>query len=298
MAGVNGVEIKVGQVWRTRGGEVVTVFVRDRNDTSYPWGARNADGDEIWLTNSGRDYESVNRPFDLIELVKDENGFTIWRGGTQPVPLNILVEYRLSDGTVGTDPAGELCWEHEDCPGDIVAYKVVSESTTPQPADSATPQPADSATPQPADSATLAKETLSALGWTFDGQAWVEQPKVAFTIADGMGAPWVEGSRVRIEMLDSPVSAPALLTAAAKHMHDRAATYDKPEGERSMAQTVAVFEAYHGIKLTEAQGWHFMQVLKDVRLFTRETYHGDSAEDCIAYAALKAEAKAQENPHG
>ena len=45
----------------------------------------------------------------------------------------------------------------------------------------------------------------------------------------------------------------------------------------------------NGIKLTEAQGWHFMQVLKDVRLFTRETYHADSAEDCIAYAALKAD---------
>ena len=41
---------------------------------------------------------------------------------------------------------------------DIVAYKVVSESSA----------------PQPADSATLAEETLSALGWTFDGQAWVE----------------------------------------------------------------------------------------------------------------------------
>ena len=206
MAGVNGVEIKVGQVWRTRGGEVVTVSVHDTNDTSYPWCARNADGDEIWLTNSGRDHESLNRPYDLLELVKDENGNT-----------------------------------H-------------------------------------ADSATLAEETLSALGWTFDGRAWVEQPTIGMVP----------------NALDSPVSAPALLTAAAKHMNDRAATYDKPEGERSMAQTVAVFEAYHGIKLTEAQGWHFMQVLKDVRLFTRDSYHGDSAEDCIAYAALKAEAKAQE----
>ena len=106
MAGVNGVEIKVGQVWRTRGGEVVTVSVHDTNDTSYPWCARNADGDEIWLTNSGRDHESLNRPYDLLELVKDENGNT-----------------------------------H-------------------------------------ADSATLAEETLSALGWTFDGRAWIEQPTI------------------------------------------------------------------------------------------------------------------------
>lgn len=32
--------------------------------------------------------------------------------------------------------------------------------------------------PQPADSATLAEETLRALGWTFDGRAWVAQPGI------------------------------------------------------------------------------------------------------------------------
>lgn len=89
-------------------------------------------------------------------------------------------------------------------------------------------------------------------------------------------------------------SAINLLAAARQHMLDRAATYDKPEGERSMAQTVAIFNAFHGTELTEAQGWHFMQVLKDVRLFTRNGYHADSAEDAIAYAALKAEAKCKE----
>lgn len=96
------------------------------------------------------------------------------------------------------------------------------------------------------------------------------------------------------EKNDSTVSAPDVLGAARQHMLDRAATYDKPEGERSMAQTVAVFNLFHGTKLTEAQGWHFMQILKDVRLFTRPAYHADSAEDGVAYAALKAEAKASE----
>ena len=85
-----------------------------------------------------------------------------------------------------------------------------------------------------------------------------------------------------------------ILEQAAKHQRDRAANYDKPAGERSMAQTVKVFEAHHGIKLTEAQGWHFMQILKDVRLFTATGYHADSAEDCVSYAALKAEAKHKE----
>ena len=91
------------------------------------------------------------------------------------------------------------------------------------------------------------------------------------------------------------MKAPEILDKAAGHMRDRAATYDRPEGERSMAQTVAIFNQFHGTSLTEAQGWHFMQVLKDVRLFTRDGYHADSGEDGVAYAALKCEAKAAES---
>lgn len=92
------------------------------------------------------------------------------------------------------------------------------------------------------------------------------------------------------------MKAQEILTAAAAHMSDRASTYDKPAGERSMAQTVEIFNLFHGTALTEAQGWHFMQVLKDVRLFTRPGYHADSAEDGVAYSALKAEAMAAATP--
>ena len=86
-------------------------------------------------------------------------------------------------------------------------------------------------------------------------------------------------------------AAPELLGRAAAHMHDRASTYDAPGGERSMGKAVAAFNAITGRNLTESEGWLLLQVLKDVRLFTRSEYHADSAEDCIAYAALKAEAK-------
>lgn len=89
-------------------------------------------------------------------------------------------------------------------------------------------------------------------------------------------------------------SAPALLARAAEHMADRAATYDKPEGERSMGTTVIAFNAITGRDVTEAEGWLLLQLLKDVRLFQRSGYHADSAEDCIAYSALKAEAKSRE----
>jgi hypothetical protein len=87
--------------------------------------------------------------------------------------------------------------------------------------------------------------------------------------------------------------APALLDKAKQLMVDRAKQYDKPEGERSMGKAVEAFNAITGRDLTEPEGWLLLQVLKDVRLFQRDGYHADSAEDCIAYAALKAEAKAR-----
>jgi hypothetical protein len=92
----------------------------------------------------------------------------------------------------------------------------------------------------------------------------------------------------------SAPSAPALLDKAAQLMIERGKQYDKPEGERSMGKAVAAFNAITGRDLSEPEGWLLLQVLKDVRLFQRDGYHADSAEDCIAYAALKAEAKARE----
>ena len=81
-----------------------------------------------------------------------------------------------------------------------------------------------------------------------------------------------------------------VLEKAAKHMRDRAATYDKPEGERSMAKTVAAFNAITGKSLSVAEGWLLMAVLKQVRVFQNPAKpHQDSLEDGVAYAALLAE---------
>ena len=81
-----------------------------------------------------------------------------------------------------------------------------------------------------------------------------------------------------------------VLKKAAEHMRDRAATYDKPEGERSMAKTVAAFNAITGKSLSVAEGWLFMAVLKQVRVFQNPARpHQDSLEDGVAYAALLAE---------
>ena len=92
-------------------------------------------------------------------------------------------------------------------------------------------------------------------------------------------------------------TAPQLLEAAAGHMRDRAATFDKPEGERSMAATVEAFNIITGRAgdraLTESEGWLLMQTLKDVR-DRQNAPHRDSLEDGISYAALKAEARLKE----
>ena len=90
------------------------------------------------------------------------------------------------------------------------------------------------------------------------------------------------------------------LAKAQALMEQRGKDYDKPQGERSMQRTVTAFQAVTGKQLTEAEGWLFMQLLKDVRQWQNpDAYHADSAEDGVAYSALKAEALAahQVYPH-
>lgn len=89
-------------------------------------------------------------------------------------------------------------------------------------------------------------------------------------------------------------TAPQFLKRAAEIMEERGKQYDKPEGERSMGAAVAAFNLITGRGITEAEGWLLLQILKDVRQWQRPGFHLDSAEDCIAYAALKAEAKQAE----
>jgi hypothetical protein len=88
------------------------------------------------------------------------------------------------------------------------------------------------------------------------------------------------------------VTAPDFLRAGAQHMEDRAATYDKPEGERSMARTVAAFNAITGHEVTEEQGWMLMGLLKMVRS-QQGDYKADNYEDGAAYFALQGECAAR-----
>lgn len=97
---------------------------------------------------------------------------------------------------------------------------------------------------------------------------------------------------------DLSVKAHDILNNAVGHMRDRAATYDKPEGERSMAATVAAFLAVtgDGAMNTVERGWLFMAMLKAVRS-QQGGYRADNYEDGAAYFALAGETAALERMH-
>lgn len=92
-----------------------------------------------------------------------------------------------------------------------------------------------------------------------------------------------------------PVTPASVLRKAIGHMEARAATYDNPDGERSMADTVAAFNALAGADLTETEGWLFLALLKVKRAMQARAYHADSFEDLAAYAGLAAEARAKQD---
>jgi len=90
-----------------------------------------------------------------------------------------------------------------------------------------------------------------------------------------------------------PKAAEDFLDTAKSTMISRGEEYDSSAGERSMSKAVAAFNAITGHMLTESEGWLLLQILKDCRQWQKEAFHEDSAVDCVAYAALKAEALAE-----
>lgn len=95
-----------------------------------------------------------------------------------------------------------------------------------------------------------------------------------------------------MEKIEEKHTAASFLQNALQHLQDRAATYDNPQGERSIGKTVDMFNTMTGHNLTEEQGWKFMALLKLVRSEQGE-YKADSYEDGSAYIALAGESASQ-----
>lgn len=94
--------------------------------------------------------------------------------------------------------------------------------------------------------------------------------------------------------LDVNRTAEQINEAAMEHIIERGKTYDSEAGERSAAKTAQAFNAITGHNISESEVFLLLQILKDVRQWSKSKYHQDSAEDSISYAVLKAESLERE----
>lgn len=127
---------------------------------------------------------------------------------------------------------------------------------------------------------------------TIDQELWdmrYEFGLAPLKVEGGSYVPFPEKPKTGVpDEVGGGMKAEEILTKAAGHLADRAKTYDKPEGERSMEKTVQMFNTLAGTQLTTEQGWLFMVILKMVRS-QQGDYKTDNYEDGAAYFALAGE---------
>lgn len=91
------------------------------------------------------------------------------------------------------------------------------------------------------------------------------------------------------------VDAAAFLRRAQDLLLRRGGDIDQTE-ERSGVQVAMAFSAITGKNIAPSEVYLLLQILKDVRQWAKaDGVHMDSAEDCVAYAALKAEQLVSDN---
>ena len=135
-----------------------TVFRVCAADEAFPLGTlvqlQDDDGTECPLFNSGTDIAYIFLPCieyvsgprnitmnreELTSLINDildareglpsiPPDFIRWRGGDRPVSEGTEVEVILRSGNRGSPSAGSLCWDTDNCSGDIIAYRVLTDA--------------------------------------------------------------------------------------------------------------------------------------------------------------------------
>ena len=108
-------------------------------------------------------------------------------------------------------------------------------------------------------------------------------------LRDKNGQGYMAGNAIGMPASEAKPTAVDILHRAAGHIEDRAAQRDQAQGERSMARTVAAFNALTGHQLSERDGWLFMVALKAARACCTPTGQPDDYEDLSAYGALAGE---------
>ena len=302
---VNGTEIKVGQVWRCADG-LLRAVLRPHSSCVNTWVLS---GEAVVDENGLNIFNTCDQknPQALVSLEHQVTQFYQYTGNENPAPGCAVAVYCHS-GAVEVGPSELFDWSTLSVRRPACYYGVEQRVNT-EPAAKDTPwYPDDSGkwvevTPDvgnlpdglhPETMVLALSEGERTLQRLWDTALPAHRFNWSVIVAYKVVEPAVEQNAETHPPQAPGVTAPQLLEKAASHMRDRAATYDRPEGERSMAKTVAAFNAITGRDLTETEGWLLLQVLKDVRLFQRPGYHADSAEDGIAYSALKAESKSKE----
>lgn len=137
---------------------------------------------------------------------------------------------------------------------------------------------------------------LSTMGVTVGQELEVDMCSATSITFKGFEAAW---SPVYFELVPDVLAEPDQVCAktpsdflrqAADTLDERGKQYDASGSERSMEKTVSIFNMLTGNSLTTAEGWQFMKVLKDVRLWSQtDSVHADSIVDNLGYTALLAE---------
>lgn len=236
-----------------------------------------------------------------------------WKGGTRPVAPSSAVDVMYRKGIAACGVlASSFDWAHLGIDSDVVAYRECSKPVAAKPQYASEPTTLDAqfndfmeglAASEDHDDMrralgslgldenTVAK-MMTALAHS-EAKATRIEATAAMSTLFRLGYTYTHGA----ELWKPPIgtapafSAPDLLDAAAGHMKQRAATYDKPEGERSIGATVDAFNAITGRDLRESEGWLLMTLLKLVRSESKDAPHRDSIEDLIAYSGLYGEAR-------
>ena len=90
----------------------------------------------------------------------------------------------------------------------------------------------------------------------------------------------------------SVITAADILSASQAVLKARGRERDTPDGERSMDNTICMFNSLYNTALNEEQGWMLLALLKMVRS-TRGEFSSDNYIDGINYIALAGEAAAK-----
>jgi len=264
--------------------------------------------------------EEVGIP-EPVQLV-DADGWIKWNGGECPVAYDAIAEVKFRNGHTNTNPADVWRWEDRTGSWSIIAYRIHQE----WPEDRVDVVGQNGNDGLHYDDTHLGIKRPDGDGWvkynagdvvdlngvhhvsfyTTEGgfgrlapviDKWHPRSNVAwYRLNYETGTAHVTPAAVNVMVdlgIKEPTTAPDFLQSAINTLTQRGKDYDKPEGERSAAAVAVAFNAITGRNLTEAEVWLILQLVKDVRQWQNPgRYHADSALDCVAYAALKAEALA------